>query len=318
MTTSNDNFQLETATPATSNHVLTFDFPAFKIGIAEYPQGPTGCTVFYFPTGVKTVVDVRGGYPGLSFQYEYNHAICFAGGSLLGLETVAGVSAEIFAQRNYRFDDGFPLVSGAVLFDFTNRDNHIYPDLALGRAALRAAKPGIFPIGTYGAGRNVSVGGTFDDSWREVSGQGGAFRQIGPVKVAVFTVVNASGAIHNRNGIVVRGNRNPETNERSTALQDLERRLVEKEKDLTRQGNTTLTLVVTNLKLASAELTQFARQVHSSMARVIQPFATMDDGDVLFAVTTDEVEYMGVTSLGLITSELAWDAVLSIYSSAGE
>src|SRR5688500_13199381 len=99
MTTSNDNSQLDTETLTNSKQVLTFDFPALKIGIAEYPQGPTGCTVFYFPEGVKTAVDVRGGYPGLSFQYEYNHAICFAGGSLLGLETVAGVSAEIFAER---------------------------------------------------------------------------------------------------------------------------------------------------------------------------------------------------------------------------
>jgi len=313
MPTSNDTLQLVPRTFVSGENALKFDFSALKIGVAEYPQGPTGCTVFYFPNGVKTAVDVRGGYPGVSFQYDVNHAICFAGGSLLGLETIAGVSAEIFAERSYSFKDGFPLVSGAILFDFTNRDNHIYPDLALGRAGLRAAKEGIFLIGPHGAGRNVSVGGTFDEAWRETSGQGGAFREIGPVKVGVFTVVNASGAVHNRSGVIVRGNRNPETNERYTSLQDLERRLVMKEKGTPRQGNTTLTLVVTNLKLKSEELTQMARQVHSSMARAIQPFATMDDGDVLYAVTTDEVEYIGATSLGLIASEVAWDAILSIY-----
>jgi hypothetical protein len=29
--------------------VFTFDFPALHVGIAEYIEGPTGCTVFYFP-----------------------------------------------------------------------------------------------------------------------------------------------------------------------------------------------------------------------------------------------------------------------------
>jgi L-aminopeptidase/D-esterase-like protein len=54
-----------------------------------------------------------------------------------------------------------------------------------------------------------------------------------------------------------------------------------------------------------------ARQVHTSMARAIQPFHTLDDGDAFFAVTTDEVEYIGATSLGLLASDLAWDAVLA-------
>ena len=43
---------------------LRFDFPGMKIGIAEYDEGPTGTTVFYFPDGVKGAVDVRGGAPG--------------------------------------------------------------------------------------------------------------------------------------------------------------------------------------------------------------------------------------------------------------
>ena len=35
---------------------LEFDFPAMKVGIAEYEEGPTGTTVFYFPDGVKAAV----------------------------------------------------------------------------------------------------------------------------------------------------------------------------------------------------------------------------------------------------------------------
>ncbi|NJM76873.1 MAG: hypothetical protein HC852_15160 [Acaryochloridaceae cyanobacterium RU_4_10] len=77
-------------------------------------------------------------------------------------------------------------------------------------------------------------------------------------------------------------------------------------------GTTTLTVVVTNRKFDSHALQQFGRQVHTSMARAIQPFHTIDDGDVLFAVTTGEVdEGLGSTYLGMLASELAWDAVLN-------
>jgi hypothetical protein len=49
------------------------------------------------------------------------------------------------------------------------------------------------------------------------------------------------------------------------------------------------------------------------MARAIQPFATEEDGDVLYAVTTGEVENPGLSAvdLSVLASELAWDAVLS-------
>ena len=78
-------------------------------------------------------------------------------------------------------------------------------------------------------------------------------------------------------------------------------------------SNTTLTLVVTNQKLPFAALQRRAVQVHGSMNRAIQPFATALDGDVLYAVTTDEVENPALSpiDLGVLASELAWDAVLS-------
>jgi len=71
--------------------------------------------------------------------------------------------------------------------------------------------------------------------------------------------------------------------------------------------------VVTNQKLTFAELQRLAVQVHTSMGRAIQPFATEDDGDVLFAVTTDEVQNASSPpkQLGVVASELAWDTVLS-------
>jgi L-aminopeptidase/D-esterase-like protein len=78
-------------------------------------------------------------------------------------------------------------------------------------------------------------------------------------------------------------------------------------------GNTTLTLVITNQKLTRRELKQLGVQVHASMARAIQPFHALVDGDVLYTISTNEVENPELTSmsLGVLASELAWDAVLS-------
>jgi L-aminopeptidase/D-esterase-like protein len=49
------------------------------------------------------------------------------------------------------------------------------------------------------------------------------------------------------------------------------------------------------------------------MARAIQPFHALVDGDVLYAVSTNEIEDPALESIGLgiVASELAWDAVLA-------
>src|SRR5262249_39290027 len=128
----------------------------------------------------------------------------------------SGVTAELWAKRNYstRWED-VALVSGAVIYDFTPRGNAIYPDKALGRAALQAARPDVFPLGPHGAGCSATVGKWLLAPYQhEKGGQGGAFRQIGQTKIAVFAVVNSLGAIVNRQGEVVRGHLNPKTGKR--------------------------------------------------------------------------------------------------------
>jgi 6-aminohexanoate-oligomer endohydrolase len=291
---------------------LRFDFPGLRIGVAEYEEGPTGCTVIHLPAGgAACAVDIRGGSPGTLGDYEWAHAICLAGGSLYGLEATCGVAAELMAMRGYTvgFTD-IELVCGAIVYDFGPRENTVYPDARLGRAALRAAREGVFPLGARGAGRSATLGKTFGFEQSEPGGQGGAFRRLGPTKVAVFTVVNAVGAVVDREGNVVRGHLDSETGARARLVDGLEERLP------AAPGNTTLTVVVTNQQLDRRELRQLGIQVHTSMARAIQPFHALFDGDVLYAVTTAEVENAELPSmnLGVVASELAWDAVLSAVS----
>jgi L-aminopeptidase/D-esterase-like protein len=291
--------------------LMTIDFPGLEIGVAEYREGPTGCTVFHFPSRVACAVDIRGGAAGTIGNYSSPDAICFAGGSLYGLEAAIGVAAELFARRGYTSQwDRLAAVSGAIVFDFS-RNNTIYPDKALGRAALRASRQGVFPLGRRGAGSNTSCGGVFPGAQSEKTGQGGAYRQFGPTRLAVFTVVNALGAIVNRQGEVVRGQVDTDSGRHLTGLELIERQLATREATEPPRGNTTLTLLVANQKVG--RLDQFGKQVHASMARAIQPFHTEYDGDVLYAVTTNEVENPALNdiTLGVLASELAWDAVLS-------
>lgn len=173
-----------------------------------------------------------------------------------------------------------------------NRDNAIFPDKALGRAAFQNAIENQFPYGKWGAGRSATVGKGFNH-W-ESAGQGAAFRQIGDTKIVVFTVVNSLDGIMNRNGEIIRGYFDKDKN---TRYLDLEKIMGDKN-----IGNTTLTLVVTNQKLSSGTLRQLSKQIHTSMARAIYPFHTLFDGDVLFTVTTNEVENekLDATTLGLL------------------
>ncbi|QWF83916.1 P1 family peptidase [Amycolatopsis sp. CA-230715] len=292
---------------------VPFDLPGVSVGTAEYAEGPTGCTVLHFPEGARTAIDARGGAVGLSGGYRWHEAIVLAGGSVYGLEAAAGVATELLHSKENRTHwAALQHVSGAVIYDFSTRDTAIAPDAALGRAALRNAKAGEFPVGRCGAGLAASVG-KIDFGRAEFAGQGAAFREFGGMKVLVATVVNAVGVVVDRDGTVVRGNLHADSSRRRPPVEDYAAAATGGEPVGTLAGNTTLTVLVTNVRLPEVSLNQLGTQVHSSMHRAIQPFHTEIDGDILFTVTTDEVDLEGVsaTGLGALASEVAWDAVLS-------
>jgi len=317
--------------------ILKFEFEGMRIGVAENEDGPTGTTVFYFPDGVMAAGDIRGGATGTlnssvvstSYEKKMINAVVFSGGSWFGLSAATGVANEI---KNIKAKEGnvdyVPGVLGAIIYDIGDRRfSRVTPDDQLGKTALNAAKQNWFPLGPKGAGRFAMQGGYYFniprdkgvdsyDLWPH-SGQGGAFATIGKTKIAVFTVVNALGAIVDRNGKLVRCHRNS-TDEDCPSIEDLIRRskigkqLNSKGKDGPTE-NTTLTLVVTNQKLPFWALQRLATQVHTSMGRGIQPFSTQFDGDVLYAVTTGEIDNSDLSpmDLAVAASELAWDAILN-------
>jgi L-aminopeptidase/D-esterase-like protein len=302
--------------------VLEFDFPGLLVGSAMYAEGPTGCTVFRFAERPLVVADVRGGAPGTLFtdrvreQYGYLDGVAFAGGSTLGFEAVCGATERTFEARGSKTSwRDVPLVSGAVIYDFAARANAVFPDRALGRAAFDAAKAGRFALGGRGAGAGATCGKAVPGTVRETAGQGGAFHAAGSVRVAVFTVVNSLGAILDRRGAVVRGNKDVKTGRRLPPP-DLRKATDAAPGAADDEGNTTLTLLVVNVALDAYALRQVAREVHASMARAIQPFHGLGDGDVLFAATTAALPAAAASAerLASIASDCAWDAVLSSFA----
>lgn len=311
---------------------LEFDWPAVHVGTGEYEEGPTGVTVFHFPKRAIGAVDVRGGGPGtvntdylrLGYEIQELDTVVFSGGSWYGLENTTAAATALKDDGTRDGDwTNLALSVGAIIYDLGDRRlNELYPDKQLAQAAFRAARPGIFPLGAQGAGRFAKTGGLF--GCNAFSGQGGAFRQVGDLKIAAFVVVNALGVVTTRDGRVAACY--PDTKwPKDLRTTDLLASFPASGKPgstleppaTASHRNTTISLVVTNQKLTSAELQRLATHVHSSMSRGIQPFATEFDGDVLYAVTTAEIvptaEKPGAPAIAIdvLAAETMWDAILA-------
>jgi 6-aminohexanoate-oligomer endohydrolase len=185
---------------------LSFDWPAVEIGVGSYEEGPTGLTIIHFKNRASVAVDVRGGAPGTvntdglrnGYGAAFTDAIVLTGGSAYGEEAITAVATGL-KDLGLRAGDwnSVAFAPGAVIYDFGGRRlNEIYPDKRLAHAALRNLRSGVFPLGAQGAGRMAMQGSYF--GCLAHSGQGGAYRQIGPTKIAAFVVVNAFGAVTDR------------------------------------------------------------------------------------------------------------------------
>lgn len=309
---------------------LKFDWPMIRIGTAEYKEGPTGVTVFRFSRKVLAAYDVRG-EPGtvntdwlrLGRDKPMIDAVVLSGGSFYGLESTTAVATALKDDqlRTATWND-VAYATGAIIYDMGDRRlNEVYPDKKLAQAAFRGAKESVFRVGSAGAGRFAKTGYFF--GLNAHSGQGGAYYEKGNLKIAAFTVVNALGVVTDREGRIMAGYRDPAWPANMDTTGALLNAMREKWADGPAQTkptqNTTISLIVVNQKLSFGDLQRLAIQVHTSMSRGLQPYATEWDGDVLFAVSTGEVdlptdEKGSTTMIGLIpaiASEVMWDAILS-------
>jgi 6-aminohexanoate-oligomer endohydrolase len=306
----------------TEGNKMQVNFENLEVGIAENSDGPTGTTVMVFPRGALSAVDMRGGAIASretsavkpENTWGWIDALVFSGGSTFGLAAIDGVMEEILKRRGGKITfNTIPAVPGAIVYDFTARDNSIYPTKELGAKAYQNRQKGQIPFGRVGAGVNVSVGKWFSDLKPEFTGQGVAYYEKDGVKIAVIVVLNAVGNILDQQGNVIRGSLNPETGERFDIATRLKTQNLES--DEPQEGNTTLTAVITNVTLDRLELQRLATMAHTSMAKVIDPFHTPFDGDVLFAVTTREIaksEKVSTSNIAVLASDLLRQAIWQV------
>ena len=308
---------------------LHFNWPMLKIGTAEYTEGPTGVTVFKFGRKVLAAYDVRGEpgtanteYMRLGRDNAVMDAVVLSGGSLYGLESTTAVAS---AMKDDQLRTGLlhdvANATGAIIYDLGDRRlNEIYPDKRLAQAAYRAAKEGVFRYGSAGAGRSAKTGYFF--GLNAYSGQGGAYYEKDNLKIAAFTVVNALGVVTDREGHIKAGYPDPQwpaNTDVNSLLKLMREKYTSGPAETKPTQNTTISLVVVNQKLSFGDLQRLAIQVHTSMSRGLQPYATQWDGDVLFAISTGEVdlpqdEKARTTTIALIpaiASEVMWDAILT-------
>jgi len=290
----NDNTKL-TKKISKSNRSVEFKMSGVRVASVHYPEGPVGTTLVYFLNKAKVVFDIRGGwaYPcGVSDSVPTDNranGIVIAGGSSLGTEAISGVNTEYMKSTNYKDWGSFP---GAIIYSSNLKKNRIYPDVALGRFAMETAlksKSISIPLGQAGAGFSAEANNS-------PAGQGCAHRVWNGINMVVITVVNALGNIFSKDG------------KKLSPGADLFKR---HNRDV-KGKNTTITILITDLKMSHLNMEQVAKSTHSAMARVIQPFHTLYDGDTLFFASTEKLEKkVNMIAFTTVFNELACDAVIS-------
>ena len=274
------------------------DVPGLKVGHSTDFSGVTGCTAILCEQGSIAAVDVRGGAPA---THEFGalaspslvqrcHAILFTGGSAFGLEAASGVTR--FLSEN---DIGFqtrvrpvPIVPAAAIFDLAIGSADCYPSVIQGYEAAQVATNDLVEQGCVGAGTGATIA-KLAGTERCLKGGLGSSSLIGPegVIVGCLAVTNAIGSIYEPlSGEVIAAPRGEAGRflsiEESLALHTAT-------VEASRQ-NTTLICVATNASLSHSQLQRLTIHAHDGLSRSIFPVHTAADGDIAFALSTEEKE----------------------------
>ena len=103
----NDNMKL-IPKKSISKHFIKLNFPDIRVSQCEYREGPVGLTFIHCDTGLKVHKEIRGGWTGhidclSTNEKQIINGINIAGGSLLGLESTTGLTAETLKSSNYSY-----------------------------------------------------------------------------------------------------------------------------------------------------------------------------------------------------------------------
>ena len=295
--------------------------PGLKVGHAEMPGRPTGCTVVLAEQGAVGGVDVRGSAPGTRETDLLNpvntvekvHAIVLTGGSAFGLDTATGVMRYL-EEHGVGFETDFgkvPIVPAAVLFDLSVGDPKIRPDAGCGYRAAAAASSGPVAEGNVGAGAGATIG-KLAGAARAMRGGLGTASITTPsgLTVAALVVVNAVGDIIDpATGRVIAGVRTPDGKGLADARTLIRTGALVRPAGFSR--NTTIGVVATNATLTKAQATKMAQMAQDGLARAISPVHTPLDGDTIFALATGtRPGAPDMVAVGALSADVVSEAIL--------
>lgn len=269
-----------------------------RIGHYTNKEDLTGATCFIFDDSADIGIDIRGSDTGTINIPAYEpksreklvKAIVLTGGSTFGLECSIGVMDYLKS----------PSVVGAVIYD-RHVGNDIRPKLSNGFEMAKNADFSNLEQGNIGVGTGATTGkwkygrkikGGFGFSIKEI--EQGAY-------IGAFVVSNSCGDVVN-----------PKTNKFYSEYGGyVENDITQADKS--EATNTTLAVIVTNIKMEKTELMKVSELAHDGMARAIYPVHTRSDGDVIFSASTqgknridlkmkrdDLVNFVGIAASNLL------------------
>ncbi len=278
-----------------------------KIGHFTDTTNLTGATVIIPDNGADIGIDVHGSDTGSINIPAYDikgadktvRAVILTGGSTPGLECSIGAMDYI----------NCPSVVGAVIYD-RKVGNDIRPSIKDGYSMAKNASYTNLDQGNVGVGTGATTGklveghqlkGGFGISIKEISK--GAY-------VGAFVVTNAVGDIIN-----------PVTKQFYSDCGKYDYKNYYNSnfdfKRLQRGTNTTLAVIVTNIKMNREQLIKVSELAQDGMARAIYPVHTNWDGDVVFSISThsknrvklDMNNFNLVNFVGIAASDILIEAI---------
>ncbi|HWZ30202.1 MAG TPA: P1 family peptidase [Bryobacteraceae bacterium] len=294
------------------------DIPGILVGHASDYDGLTGCTVVLCERGAVAGGDIRGSASGTQ---EWDllsplnvtdriHGVCFAGRSVWGLEAASGVR-RFLEHKGVGFQFGparVPLVVSAILFDLAMGKPAIRPTREMGESAAAAATDQAVVEGAVGAGTGATVGKLLGMKQAMKSGIGSFTVDLpGGVKVSALAAVNAVGDVRDPStGKIVAGARRAAD---SMEFADSAEVIKNRPQSAPARENTSLVVVATNASLTKVQANKLAQLASLGMARTINPVNTMNDGDLVVALSAGEMR-APIDALGVAAAEAVAESIL--------
>lgn len=275
---------------------MAFRVPLFKIGHFTNNEALTGCTVILCPPKTVGSCDIRGSSPATretallapDKTMQEVHAVVLTGGSAFGLAVADGVM-KYLAEHNIGYETPWvkvPVVPAAAIFDLNIENVLIRPTAENGYVASTAAKENNDAQGNVGAGTGATVGKWAGAEFLMKGGLGVSVETRDDLVVGCVAVVNAVGDVIDGRGNVLAGARN--NLGEFLWIKESVRTLVRGK--VSKNTNTTLICIATNAELSKVQTHRLAQRAHDGIARAVIPAHTSYDGDLVFALSSGNVD----------------------------